>query len=679
MISMNKKAGELCRRLCTVVVGFSLVISGVLPLIQDSPVHAASLTSETFAGISTPEGAWISGGSGGSVACLTAASVSATGSIPRCSASPIDAPGSGVLRLTPNAGDRSGFAIYNTPVSAENGLNIAFDMYQYNGTGADGISFFLIDGNESPTQPGAAGGALGYASDTGGENPGIVGGYVGVGFDKFGNFSSPQVGAGGPGSLGNSIAVRGSEATNYQFVTRTPADGQLANNGTSARSNARRHVVIFVSTNNIMTVSVDYNDGQGLRTELSNIDLNTINGEGSLPETFKLGFAASTGGSNNIHEISGLTVNTLNPNVSIDISRGGTFIQGGTSAYYDLTVSNNAGAEATSGTVTVSGSVPGFLTPTSASGTGWECGVESQDVTCTRSDVLQPGESFPAIRINVQIADNAPNSVILSASVAIAENDNSSPIDSEITSIANGSSEDSDGIFNTEEDGGPNNGDANDDGVQDAAQSSVTSFLNAVTGNYAVLESEVCEGNTNVGAASESDQEDLDGGYSYPVGLMNFSLICDDPGDEATVTHYYYGSYNASELVARKYYENTGTYATIDGAVLSNVNMDGGAALKIVYQIKDGGPYDQDGSENGTIVDPAGPALLAAVPTPTPSPSPSAEVVLTSSATPTPAGGIPRTGLPVKSWGVPVASLVFGLGLLGFELYKYYRSKKLAK
>ena len=37
----------------------------------------------------------------------------------------------------------------------------------------------------------------------------------------------------------------------------------------------------------------------------------------------------------------------------------------------------------------------------------------------------------------------------------------------------------------------------------------------------------------------------------------------------------------------------------------------GQQALKVVYQVTDGGALDLDGSANGTIVDPAGPARLA--------------------------------------------------------------------
>ena len=58
--------------------------------------------------------------------------------------------------------------------------------------GADGISFFLIDGTATPTKAGGFGGSLGYAQNTSPPAPtipGIVGGYLGVGLDEFGNYS----------------------------------------------------------------------------------------------------------------------------------------------------------------------------------------------------------------------------------------------------------------------------------------------------------------------------------------------------------------------------------------------------------------------------------------------------------------------------------------------------------
>ena len=632
-----------------------------IPFMPARPALASSLGAESFTGISTSANAWVSGGTGGSVACLTAATVSASNSIPACSGGPFDTVGNGALQLTPNQTTRSGFVLNTTPVSASHGLNISFDMYQYNGNGADGISFFLIDGSANPTQPGASGGSLGYAS--GGATPGLVGGYVGVGFDKFGNFTNSNVGAGGPGPQANTIGVRGSEGTNYQYVTRTAAHGQLANTSTTSRADARRHVVIFVSTNNIMTVSVDYNDSAGLRTELSNIDLNTINGPGSLPATFKYGFAASTGGSYDVHEISNLTVNTLNPVVGIDLAHTGNLVQGGTGAY-TMTVSNSPGGETSSGTLTATGTFPTGITPTSASGSGWTCGISGQVVTCTSAAGLSPGASAPAINVAVSVASSASSSLTPTAAVNLANNDNATPTDSDSTTVLAGSHSDGDGIFDAVEEAAPNSGDGNGDGLADASQSGVTSFPDTVTGKYAVLETSGCASNANVGVVPYSASTAPDGTYSYPAGLMGFNLTCGAHGDTATITQYYYGTFDPSALVLRKYDATAKSYAAVPGAVFSNVTIGGQAALKVVYSVTDGGPLDQDGTADGQISDPAGPAILAAVPTPTSAPSPSPTIAA------------PNTGLQPAPLAAYYVALAAGLALSLALALGTYRARK---
>src|SRR4051812_45502334 len=82
-----------------------------------------------------------------------------------------------------------------------------------------------------------------------------------------------------------------------------------------------------------------------------------------------------------------------------------------------LTV-RNAGADPTSGTVTVTDPLPAGLTaltndynagagPVPASGPGWTC----TGTTCTRSDALAPGASYPPIKVTVRTANTAPDTV----------------------------------------------------------------------------------------------------------------------------------------------------------------------------------------------------------------------------------------------------------------------------
>lgn len=167
---------------------------------------------------------------------------------------------------------------------------------------------------------------------------------------------------------------------------------------------------------------------------------------------------------------------------------------------------------------------------------------------------------------------------------------------------------DEDNISDAVEAAAPNGGDANGDGVLDKNQPNVTSFVNTVTNKYAVLQSD-CTGNSSVSVANAGGLSVKDGAFSYPAGLMNFTLACSTPGMTANVSMYYYGDYNAATVVARKYNSVKKEYATISGANVTNVTIGGQKAVKIAYAIKDGGELDQDGVANGTIVDPAGPGV----------------------------------------------------------------------
>ncbi len=310
----------------------------------------ATLVAESFTG-ATALGPWIYGTSGGASANpgLTAGGT-ATGIIPALGTG--DAAGSGTLRLTSAVGDQAAFVIYNNPIGATEGLKVTFDLFAYGGSGADGVSFFLIDGTTTPTAAGGFGGSLGYAPNTNNAVPvpGIAGGYLGVGLDEFGNFSNSNEGrVGGPGQVGDSIALRGSLATNYNFLGNAPVGGLGVDNaaGTGGtRLPSRRKVQITLQpTTNQLTVAFDSNnDGVFIPDEtIINIsDLTTVNG--AIPATFKFGFASSTGGLNNIHEIANLVVESITtPVTQADISvakSGPAFALTGSNITYTITSTN---------------------------------------------------------------------------------------------------------------------------------------------------------------------------------------------------------------------------------------------------------------------------------------------------------------------------------------------------
>jgi len=103
------------------------------------------------------------------------------------------------------------------------------------------------------------------------------------------------------------------------------------------------------------------------------------------------------------------------PDMTIIKGHSGNFTQGDVGATYTLTVTN-AGSHASSGTVTAVDSLPGGLTATDITGSGWSCTLAT--LTCTRSDVLAGSTSYPAITVTVNVAGNAPAMVTNTASVS---------------------------------------------------------------------------------------------------------------------------------------------------------------------------------------------------------------------------------------------------------------------
>lgn len=168
---------------------------------------------------------------------------------------------------------------------------------------------------------------------------------------------------------------------------------------------------------------------------------------------------------------------------------------------------------------------------------------------------------------------------------------------------------DDDGITDVIENDAPNEGDANNDEILDSEQENVASFINPVTDQYVSLHSS-CGEITSVGITEEGDIS-ADSAFSYPIGLLDFTISC-SPGSTATVNQYYFGDYDASLYIARKYNSITEEYATLSDAELTNDSFGEEAVLIISYSITDGGELDEDGEENGVIVDPVGPALNAA-------------------------------------------------------------------
>ncbi|MDN3240468.1 lectin-like domain-containing protein [Glycomyces tritici] len=277
-------------------------------------------------------------------ACLTAAtelvgadafdscSDQATGPVPASGKQP------GYLQLTDAARYDTGGVVYNKALPSKHGIEVTFSQYQYGGSAADGIAFFLVDGDTDLTETGAFGGSLGYAQfeANGHVNDGVDGGYLGLGLDAWGNFSGDTEGRGdgcgqdeqapahlrietnrapdnvalrGPGQGHEGYCLLATTATDEKIGTYPNGDIYGTDFPASLRAetlaDAKRTVKLKVVPDGdqaAITVDIDFQNGDGwtrvLEAEVPD----------ALPETFKFGLSSSTGGSTDVHLIRHLRV-----------------------------------------------------------------------------------------------------------------------------------------------------------------------------------------------------------------------------------------------------------------------------------------------------------------------------------------------------------------------------------
>lgn len=331
---------------------------------QAQPRAAGSpLVNETFTQATAPDFTGVGS------ACLTGAPAAALpgpgdhplGGCPE-GVGPVPPPNGaphGYLRLTDASNDQSGAVLYNNALPANQGIDVTFDQWQYGSTTpahpADGISFFLVNGDGALTHPGAFGGSLGYAQKLPDDDPtatflpGVDRGYLGVGLDVLGNYfgdwehrgngcatrSPAGTGFRVPGPGANMVTVRGpgDGTEGYCFLTATTSNftttgpwpstlpGQLQGpltalppGATPAQAEAalepsrrRVHVELTPSPSPVLTVSVDFNDGTGSHEVLSTPAPQPV------PPTYKFGFAGSTGGFTDVHLIRNVVVASNQP------------------------------------------------------------------------------------------------------------------------------------------------------------------------------------------------------------------------------------------------------------------------------------------------------------------------------------------------------------------------------
>jgi hypothetical protein len=349
-------------------------------------------------------------------------------------------------------------------------LDVSFNSYQYGGSSADGIGFFLAATNPaSPAPPstiGSPGGDLGYSSGTG--TTGLADGYLGVGLDVYGNYTNSDfdgTGCTDPSWVGASsvvpgqVTVRGpgNGTTGYCPLTSTAATDSGAPqaldggpSGTRAGSKVPVEIAINPSASSLTTTSglvvpagayvVAFTPIGGAKQSFhgalptasngeipgGTIPAAWINPKTGLPYQLTMGWVGSTGGATDIHEITDATADTLSgklPGLAASLSVQPA--QTNAIATYVLHASTVASGGPETQSILVTDTFPSSVSPhaSGAGGTGWVCSVSGQKVTCTYavSTALPPGTMLPPLSMPVTV--DAPGGTTISDVAAVSSND----------------------------------------------------------------------------------------------------------------------------------------------------------------------------------------------------------------------------------------------------------------
>ncbi|KEO75537.1 hypothetical protein EL17_01430 [Anditalea andensis] len=241
-----------------------------------------------------------------------------------------DPVGQGVLRLTPATGNQNGYAYVDIPFSSQYGIKTSFEFFMYGGNGADGLTFFLFDAAIQNFSPGGYGGSLGYAPNN--NTPGLSAGYIGIGLDVYGNYGNTIEGktdgfTNNNTRHPNSVVIRGPQSDSYKFIKGVktneggtfglPSNQQfsLSSGGAGTqriaspdqRGYRKANFDLQPNPNGVgylINLSIEINDGTNRIIEIFKNEPYPY----TAPQNLKVGFAASTGGSTNFHEIRNVIV-----------------------------------------------------------------------------------------------------------------------------------------------------------------------------------------------------------------------------------------------------------------------------------------------------------------------------------------------------------------------------------
>ncbi|MFD8705844.1 Ig-like domain-containing protein [Kitasatospora sp. NPDC059648] len=132
-----------------------------------------------------------------------------------------------------------------------------------------------------------------------------------------------------------------------------------------------------------------------------------VNVSPAAPHEFTNTATVTGGGDTTTHTATDRVIRGTPPSLTISKTHTGNFTQGGKGTY-TITVANTGGPTDGSA-VTVQDMLPPGLTAVDISGPGWTCDLSA--ATCTRSDVLPAGTSYPTITLKVKVSCRAPHEV----------------------------------------------------------------------------------------------------------------------------------------------------------------------------------------------------------------------------------------------------------------------------
>jgi hypothetical protein len=172
------------------------------------------------------------------------------------------------------------------------------------------------------------------------------------------------------------------------------------------------------------------------------------------------------------------------------------------------------------------------------------------------------------------------------------------------------------GVPTQTQDSGPNHGAGNGDGILDSRQRTVASLPAAAGAGYLTVEiiGSGCGQLSQVKSLSPNSIGTPDPGYTYPFGLVSFSIDC----PSVTVRIYFHGTESLDELTYRKFGPtptdwNTSSWYTMPGAEYGSKTI-GDVSVPYVELTLTEGELGDD-TNTPPIIDAGGPASAAAVPT----------------------------------------------------------------